>query len=93
MRWSCWPGHRIRRGAARLTRAQVSAALKRARRCDIPGKATAIMAALCSDQMGQPPAVNAAYAATVRSLIGVERQQRRRGGKRGILVADQRGEA
>ena len=77
---------------ARLTRAQVSAALKRARRCDFPGKATAIMAALCSDQLGQPPAVTAAYAATVRSLIEVERQQRRRGGKRGILVADQRGE-
>src|SRR5260370_7520651 len=34
--------------AARLTRAQVSAALKRARRRDIPGKATAILAALRS---------------------------------------------
>jgi len=57
--------------AAKLTRAQVSAALKRARRRDIPGKATAIMAALRSAQLGQPPAVNAAYAATVRSLIAV----------------------
>ena len=57
--------------AARLTRAQVSAALKRARRRDIPGKATAIMAALRSDQLGQPPAITAAYAATVRSLIAV----------------------
>jgi len=57
--------------AARLTRAQVSAALKRARRHDIPGKATAILAALRSAQLGQPPAVTAAYAATVRSLIAV----------------------
>ena len=57
--------------AARLTRAQVSAALKRARRRDIPGKATAILAALRGEQLGQPPAVAAAYAATVRSLIAV----------------------
>jgi transposase len=57
--------------AAKLTRAQLSAALKRARRRDIPGKATAIMAALRGPQLGQPPAVTAAYAATVRSLIAV----------------------
>jgi transposase len=57
--------------AAALTRAQVSAALKRARRRDIPGKATAIMAALRGAQLGQPPAITAAYAATVRSLIAV----------------------
>ena len=57
--------------AAKLTRAQVSAALKRARRRDIPGKATAIMAALRSAQLGQPPVITAAYAATVRSLIAV----------------------
>jgi hypothetical protein len=57
--------------AARLTRAQVSAALKRARRRDIPGKATAILAALRSEQLGQPPAVAAAYAVTVRSLIAL----------------------
>jgi transposase len=57
--------------AARLTRAQVSAALKRARRRDIPGKATAILAALRSAQLGQPPAITAAYAVTVRSLIAV----------------------
>ena len=57
--------------AARLTRAQVSAALKRARRRDIPDKATAILAALRGEQLGQPPAVTAAYAATVRSLIAV----------------------
>jgi Transposase/Transposase IS116/IS110/IS902 family len=57
--------------AARLTRAQVSAALKRARRRDITGKATAILAALRSPQLGQPPAVAAAYAVTARSLIAV----------------------
>jgi transposase len=57
--------------AARLTRAQVSAALKRARRHGIPGKATAILAALRSPQLGRPAAVTAAYAATVRSLIAV----------------------
>ena len=57
--------------AARLTRAQVSAALKRARRRNIPDKATAILAALRSPQLGQPAAVTAAYAATVRSLIAV----------------------
>jgi hypothetical protein len=57
--------------ARRLTRAQVSAALKRARRRDIPDKATAILAALRSDQLGQPEAVTAAYAVTARSLIAV----------------------
>ena len=57
--------------AAKLTRAQISAALKRARCRDIPGKATVILAALRSPQLGQPPAVTAAYAATVRSLIAV----------------------
>jgi hypothetical protein len=57
--------------AARLTRAQVSAALKRARRRDITGRATAILAALRGEQLGQPPALTAAYAVTVRSLIAV----------------------
>ena len=72
MRWkSCRLRHRYPARAAKLTRAQVSAALKRARRRDIPGKATAIMAALRSAQLGQPPAITAAYAATVRSLIAV----------------------
>src|SRR6202451_1887626 len=57
--------------AARLTRAQISAALKRGRRRNIPDKATAIMAALRGPQLGQPPAVTAAYAATVRSQPGM----------------------
>ena len=57
--------------AAKLTRAQVSAALKRAGRRSITGRATAILAALRSEQLDQPPVVTAAYAATVRSLIAV----------------------
>jgi hypothetical protein len=57
--------------ARRLTRAQISAAMKRARRRDIPGKATAVLAALRSEQLSAPPALAAACAATVRSLIAV----------------------
>jgi len=57
--------------AAKLTRAQVSAALKRARRRKIPEKTTAILAALRAGQLGQPPALTAAYAAAARSLIAV----------------------
>jgi transposase len=57
--------------AARLTRAQVSAALKRARRRHIADKTGAIMAALRSEQLRQPAPVTAAYAATVRALITV----------------------
>ncbi len=58
-------------GAARLTRAQVSAALKRAHRRNVPDRATAILAALHGDHLGQPPAVTAAYAASVRALAAV----------------------
>ena len=54
--------------AARLTRAQVAAALKRARRRDIAGKTGAIVAALRGEQLSQPQPVAEAYAATVRSL-------------------------
>jgi transposase len=57
--------------AARLTRAQVSAALKRAGRRDVTGRATAILAALRSEQLGQPEVLTIAYAATVRALIAV----------------------
>jgi len=57
--------------AARLTRAQVSAALKRARRRGIAGKTDAILAALRGEQLAQPAALTAAYAATARSLIAV----------------------
>ena len=57
--------------AAELTRAQVSAALKRARRRNITDRATVILAALRAGQLGQPPALTAAYAATARALIAV----------------------
>jgi transposase len=57
--------------AAKLTRAQVSAALKRARRRNIPDRATAILAALRGEHLGQPEVLTAAYAATVRALIAV----------------------
>jgi transposase len=57
--------------AAKLTRAQISAALKRARRRGIAGKTDAILAALRAPQLGQPAALTAAYAATVRSLVAV----------------------
>ena len=57
--------------AARLTRAQVSAALKRARRRTIADQATQIIAALRSQQLAQPAALTAAYAVTVRALAAV----------------------
>ena len=57
--------------AAKLTRAQVSAVLKHARRRGIAGKADAILAALRSDQLTRQPALTAAYAVSARALIAV----------------------
>ena len=57
--------------AARLTVAQISAALKRARRRKIDEKAAAIQAALRTEHLGQPAVVTAAYAASVRALAAV----------------------
>ena len=57
--------------AAKLTRAQVSAVLKRSGRYKITQRTDAILAALRSPQLGQPPVLTAAYAATVRSLTAV----------------------
>jgi transposase len=57
--------------ARKLTLAQVSAALKRVRRRNITDRATAILAALRGGQLARPPALTAACAATVRSLIAV----------------------
>jgi len=57
--------------AAKLTRAQVAAALKRARRHHVPAKTDAILTALRGEHLGQPAALTAAYAATVRSLVAV----------------------
>jgi transposase len=53
--------------AARLTLAQITAALKRAHRHHVAEKARLIQAALRSEQLRQPAAVSAAYAATVRA--------------------------
>lgn len=57
--------------AARLSRAQISGALKRVRRRNVEDKVTGIQAALRIEHLTQPPAVAAAYAATVRSLVSV----------------------
>ncbi len=57
--------------AARLSRSQITAALKRARRRQAEDKAAAIAAALRTAHLAQPPAVAAAYAATVRSLASM----------------------
>lgn len=57
--------------AARLSRTQIAAALKRARRRGIEAKAEQIQATLRAPQLGQPPAVTAAYAASVRALVAV----------------------
>jgi transposase len=57
--------------AAKLTLAQISAALKRARRRDIPAKATAIQQALRAEHLGQAEIVSTAYAATVRAMIAI----------------------
>ncbi|WP_194927874.1 IS110 family transposase [Catenulispora pinisilvae] len=57
--------------AARLSKSQIGAALKRARRREVQAKAARIQAALRAPHLGQPPAVTAAYAVTVRALAAV----------------------
>jgi transposase len=57
--------------AARLTRTQVTAALRRARRRNVDERAEQILTSLRAEQLTQPPAVVAAYAATVRSQVAV----------------------
>jgi transposase len=57
--------------ATRLSRAQIAGALTRARRRKVDDKATAIQKALRTKHLTQPPAVAAAYAVTVRSLVAV----------------------
>ncbi|WP_344468518.1 IS110 family transposase [Kitasatospora kazusensis] len=58
-------------GAAKLTTTQISAALKRARRRNIADKATRIQAVLRGRHLGQPAAVTAAYADSVRALVAL----------------------
>jgi transposase len=57
--------------AARLSIAQITAALKRARRRNTADKATRIQAALRGQQLAQPQVAAAAYAATVRAAAAV----------------------
>ncbi|MET8425094.1 IS110 family transposase [Nocardia sp. NPDC004860] len=57
--------------AARLTVAQISAALKRARRKDVADKAARVRAALRCEHLGQPDVVTEAYAASVQALLAV----------------------
>lgn len=57
--------------AARLTAAQISAALKRARRRTIGEKTARIQAALRTEHLGQPAVVNEAYAVSTRALAAV----------------------
>jgi transposase len=57
--------------AARVSQAQITGALRRARRRKVEDKAAAIQAALRTEHLTQPPAVAAAYATTVRSLVSV----------------------
>jgi hypothetical protein len=57
--------------AARLSKAQITAALKRARRCHAADKAAAIQATLRAPQLARPPELTAAYAAVVVTLTKV----------------------
>lgn len=57
--------------AARLMTTQITAALKRARRHHAGAKAEVIRSALRTEHLGQPEAVTAAYAATVRAQLAI----------------------
>jgi transposase len=57
--------------AARLSAAQITAALKRARRHNVAGKAEAIKDALRVQHLIQPAAITAAYAAAIRATASV----------------------
>jgi len=57
--------------AAKLTTAQISAALRRARRRDVAAKAKAMKDALRVPQLAQPAPVTAAYAAAVQASAAV----------------------
>jgi transposase len=57
--------------AAALSVERITAALKRARRHGVAGKANTIAAALRAEHLGQPPVVASAYAATVRAQVAI----------------------
>jgi transposase len=57
--------------AAALSTDRITAALKRARRRNIPVKAEAIATALRAEYLSQPPLIATAYAATVRAQVAI----------------------
>jgi transposase len=57
--------------AAKLTIAQISAVLKRARRRNVSEKAASIQQVLRAEHLGQAAAVTAAYAVSVRALVAI----------------------
>jgi transposase len=57
--------------AARLTVAQISSALRRARRRGVPEKAARIQAVLRGERLGQPEVTTMGYAASARALIAI----------------------
>ena len=57
--------------AAGLGEEQITAALRRARRRDVAGKAVTIQAALRAAHLGQPAVVAGAYAASVRAQVAI----------------------
>jgi Transposase IS116/IS110/IS902 family len=57
--------------AAKLTIAQISAALTRARRRNVAEKAARIQAVLRAEYLSQPAVITAAYAATTRAAVAV----------------------
>jgi transposase len=57
--------------AAKLTIAQISAALTRARRRNVSEKAARIQAVLRAEYLSQPAVITAAYAATTRAAVAV----------------------
>jgi transposase len=59
--------------AATLSLAQICAALKKAHRRDVAGKAAAISQALRTGHLGQAEVIDTAYAATVRATVAVLR--------------------
>jgi transposase len=57
--------------AAKLSRSQIAAALKRARRRDIDEKVTAIQSVLRGEHLGRDAVITSAYAVTTRSIVAV----------------------
>ena len=66
-RSNCWSPHPIPTAAARLTRARITAALRRAKRRNIDARATEIRQILRAEELQRSAAVQAAYAAIVAS--------------------------